>query len=327
MISIQKSIGAHRNAIKGLAILWVVYFHALLGLSGFLSEVQKIGYGGVDLFMFLSGFGLFYSLEKDGDICRYFRRRCERLLPSYLPFCLVWLCVMIPFFGVGKATAVRIITGNLFMFGFFADAPVINWYIGVMALTMLLAPLFHAWLKGGSHGLLRGLALVALCFAVGLSYIGKGQYMAFSRLPVFVLGMMFAMPSEKKCRWLPGVMAVGGILGLVIVYTCFARFPVLLGDYAMYWHPFVLIAPAMCAGLGWLFGRLPAWLERVFEALGKASFEIFLFNAWAEILGKSAGIAKTPAQWAMLSAATIVLGLAYHWIVGKIIRKVVDNRR
>ena len=326
MISIQKSIGAHRNAIKGLAILWVVYFHARLGLSGFLFEVQKIGYGGVDLFMFLSGFGLFYSLEKDGDICRYFNRRLERLMPSYLPFCLVWLCVMLPISEAGKATAVRMITGNLFMFGFFANTVVMNWYIGVMALTMVLAPLFHAWLKGGRHGVLRGLALAALCFAIGLAYIGQEQYMAFSRLPVFVLGMLFAMPSEKKCRWLPGVLAVGGILGLIAVYTCHARFPELLGEYAMYWHPFVLIAPAMCVGLGWLFGRLPVWLVRVFETLGKASFEIYLFNAWGEILGK-AGMAKTPVQWALLSAVTIVLGLAYHWLVGKIIRKVVDNRR
>jgi len=327
MKKIQKSIGKHRNAIKGLAILWVVCSHARLGLDGLLYDMQQLGYCGVDLFLFLSGFGLFHSLEMDGDICRYFRRRCERLLPSYLPFCLVWLCVMIPLFGVGIAASVRIAAGNLFMFGFFSEEPVISWYVSAMALTILLAPLVHAWLKGGKRRWLRGLALMAACFAIGLAYIGKDQYMAISRLPVFVLGMLFAMPSEEKARWLPGALAGGAFIGLAVLYVCFARFPELLNDYAMYWHPFVLIAPAMCVGLGWLFGRLPGSMERIFETFGRASFEIFLFNVWGELLGKKFGLAQTPVQWALLSAATIVLGLVYHWIVGKFVQKVVDNRR
>ena len=44
----QEAIGACRDEIKGAAILWVVFFHAQLGLGGLLYDVQKIGYGGVD---------------------------------------------------------------------------------------------------------------------------------------------------------------------------------------------------------------------------------------------------------------------------------------
>ena len=78
------------------AILWVVFFHAQLGLGGLLYDVQKIGYGGVDMFLFLSGFGLYHSLSRDADAGRYLLRRARRLLPAYLPFCAVWLCVMLP---------------------------------------------------------------------------------------------------------------------------------------------------------------------------------------------------------------------------------------
>ena len=227
------------------------------------------------------------------------------------------------------ASSVRIAFGNLFLLGFFADVPLmINWYVSVMALTMLLAPLFYVWLNGGEKRCMRVLALLFICFAVGLAYIGSDQYMAVSRLPVFVLGMAFAMPcEEKKDGRLVPALALGGAAGLAAVYLCFARFPELLNDYAMYWHPFVLIAPAMCAGLGWLFGRLPASVGRVFAAVGKASFEIFLFNVWAEVLGKRFGLVKTPAGWAVLSICTIALGLGYHWMIGKIVRKVVDKHR
>lgn len=327
MKSIQKYISAHRDAIKGLAILWVVFFHAQLGLGGLLYDMQKIGYGGVDLFLFLSGFGLYHSISRNEDIGRYLARRAVRLLPAYVPFCLVWLCVMLPMLGGGVATSARIAFGNLFMLGFFADVPLmINWYVSVMALTMLLAPLFYAWLNRGDRKICRIFVLIAVCFGVGLAYIGSDQYMAVSRLPVFVLGMAFAMPCDKKCGWIPGALALGGFAGLAVLYLCFARFPELLNDYAMYWHPFVLVAPAMCAGLGWLFHRLPSVANRGFAVFGRASFEIFLFNVWAEVLGKKFGFAQTPVQWTVLSALTIVLGIGYHWLIGKIVRKVVDNR-
>ena len=85
----------------------------------------------------------------------------------------------------------------------------------------------------------------------------------------------------------------------------------------MYWHPFVLIAPALCAGLGWLFsraGRGSAALAPL-RALGRASFEIFLFNAWVEVLGKRFGLAQGPVSWLLWSLGSVLAGLAYHAVV------------
>ena len=74
-----------------------------------------------------------------------------------------------------------------------------------------------------------------------------------------------------------------------MLFYCYAQKPHWLLNYAMYWHPFVLIAPAMCAGLGWAFSRAGR-LTLPLELLGKASFEIFLFNVWFELLGKRYGL-------------------------------------
>ena len=113
MRRMQEAIGACRDEIKGAAILWVVFFHAQLGLGGLLYDVQKIGYGGVDMFLFLSGFGLYHSLSRDADAGRYLLRRARRLLPAYLPFCAVWLCVMLPLYDLGTVQSVRVAAGNL----------------------------------------------------------------------------------------------------------------------------------------------------------------------------------------------------------------------
>lgn len=319
MQTIRQNLSRYRNELKGVAILWVVFFHAQLGLSGFWHDVQRIGYGGVDIFFFLSGFGLCHSLERDADLGRYLKRRGERLLPSYLPFCLVWLAVMLPMYGGGLATSLRIAAGNLSMFGYFAGVELnINWYVSALALSMLLAPVFHAVLRGGKFFCLRAAALLAALFVVGIAYVGSDQYMAISRLPVFVIGMLFAAPQleVRSSKKITVGLAAACALGLAVLFVCLKRYSELLITYAMYWHPFVLIAPGLCAGLSWLFAKLPQAAGKPFVVLGKASFEIFLFNVWIELLGKRYGLADTPLEWLAWSFISIAAGCAYHWFIG-----------
>ena len=203
----------------------------------------------------------------------------------------------------------------------------INWYVSMIALTILLAPVFYACIRPKEKSVLRCIALLAVLFVIGLAYVSDKRYAAVSRLPVFALGMMFALPCEKELKGLGAALWAAFVLGMAVLYGCYAYFPELLYDYAMHWHPFVLIAPAMCVGIAWLFARLPVCIKSLFAVLGRASFEIFLFNVWLEILAKKYGLAKTPMQWALWSVATVLLGLGYHWLIGKIVRKVVDNHR
>ena len=323
MQTIRRSLSCCRNELKGVAILWVVFFHAQLGLNGILYQVQRIGYGGVDVFFFLSGYGLYHSLEKDADLGRYLKRRGERLLPAYLPFCLVWLAVMLPLYGGGLASSLRVAAGNLTMTGYFANVEMnINWYVSAMALSLLLAPVFHAVLHCEKHFWLRAAGLLAALFAIGLAYIGNDQYMAISRLPVFVIGMVFAAPQTRSLSGKKTALALAAAaaLGLAVLYVCLERYAELLITYAMYWHPFVLITPGLCAGLAWMFGKLPRVIGKPFALLGEASFEIFLFNVWIEVLGKKYGLAASPVEWLVWSVAGIAAGCAYHWIISRILK-------
>lgn len=322
MRRVQQSIGAYRDQIKGVAILWVVFFHAQLGLDGLLYEVQKIGYGGVDLFFFLSGFGLWYSLSRDGDTGRYLVRRARRLLPAYLPFCVLWLCVMLPLYGLGTVQSVRVAAGNLLMIGFFAGTPaMINWYVSALAASLLAAPLIYSLMMRGSRPRLRALLIAAVCFLGGLCFIGTEAYMAVSRFPVFVLGMAAAVPARRDGGGQTALAgAIAALAGLCVLFVCFFRFPEMLNTYGMYWHPFILIAPAMCAGLGWLFAKAGRKLV-LLRALGRASFEIFLFNAWVEVLGKRFGLADGPLSWLLWSVGSVLAGLGYHFVVERCMQR------
>jgi len=335
MQTIRQNLSRYRNEIKGVAILWVVFFHAQLGLDGFLYQIQRIGYGGVDIFFFLSGYGLYHSLSKDADLGRYMKRRSERLLPSYLPFCLLWLAVMLPMYGGGIATSARIAMSNLSMLSFLTGTPLyINWYTGALLMSMVLAPFFYVLVKPGKKYWLRALGLLAVLFAVGLGYIDDSRYMFICRLPVMVLGMIVGgcTLNSRKLRWGIPMVTAGSVLALAVLYRCLDQYKELLVTYAMYWHPFVLIAPVLCIGLGWLFSHVPVIVLKPLNILGRASFEIFLFNAWVETLGVGFGVFSGPVEWLLWSGAGIVVGLGYHMLISKAWKtvfqknkKVVDN--
>ena len=83
-------ISRYKSALMGIAILIVVYGHFFYYHSGLKDYTQlniTMWYtvGSVDIFVFLSGFGIYHSLSKNDDPLRFFQRRMSRLLPSYLP--------------------------------------------------------------------------------------------------------------------------------------------------------------------------------------------------------------------------------------------------
>ena len=198
----KSNLSLFRNELKGLAILGVILCHMKLPIGeGLLKKLLFYGYSGVDVFLLLSGYGLYVSLSRSDDLGGYLRRRAARLLPAYWPVCLVWLCTMIPAFGFSPVQTLQTVAGNVLMVGYLAGAPLnINWYPSCLLLTLLLAPCVYACLKNSRKPLRTLLLLLAAAFGVGISYFGNAQLLLFSRLPIFVLGMGLAMMERGKLQ-------------------------------------------------------------------------------------------------------------------------------
>lgn len=67
------SISKYRSPIMGMAIIWVVMFHYRLQ-APILSVISNYGYAGVDFFMFLSAFGLYYSMSKNDNVMMFYKK-------------------------------------------------------------------------------------------------------------------------------------------------------------------------------------------------------------------------------------------------------------
>jgi peptidoglycan/LPS O-acetylase OafA/YrhL len=315
-------ISQYRDELKGIAMLWVIFFHALIPCGGILGDIQKIGYGGVDIFFFLTGYGLTHSLSRSGNLRDYWHRRMRRILPAYLPLILCWLAVMLPGYGLSTVQAIRSAVGNVLLLGYWLQVPkMFNWYGSALLLFLCLAPLVHGLLSKSEKPMRTLLWMLALVGLAGLCCVGLDQYMAISRLPVFILGMAFAMDWGDQSRISPMLKRIAyGLsfaLGLSLVLLCHARYPELLLDYGMYWHPFVLMTPPLCVFLAFLFHKAEK-ARAVFAPLrwmGRASFEIYLMNIWLVELGKKYALTGG-LEWAMLSLGCIALGFGYQALVG-----------
>ena len=84
---IYQLLTRYRFHIFGLALIWIFFRHTSYYNQftyGLLNPLVQIGDCGVDVFLFLSGFGLYFSYSKTCNIKEFYVKRFFRLLPSVI---------------------------------------------------------------------------------------------------------------------------------------------------------------------------------------------------------------------------------------------------
>ena len=84
----------YRGPIMGLAIAIIVIFH-FHPESSFLHLLNKYGWAGVDMFIFVSAIGLCYSLNTKPQVWNFYKRRILRIIPTWWLFLTTIIVVSI----------------------------------------------------------------------------------------------------------------------------------------------------------------------------------------------------------------------------------------
>lgn len=127
----------------GFAILWVMYFHIpIKSVTEVGWFIHRIGFYGVDIFLFLSGLGVYFSLMKRPNVLGFYRARLARILPAYI----IVACVSYCFLRLDKASALDFfyyISGV----GYWTRHTRFDWYIPTQLAFYLITPLFLFFYK------------------------------------------------------------------------------------------------------------------------------------------------------------------------------------
>ena len=78
------NVSRFRGELMGAAMLFIMLFHVSLPRWDMFFGLRRMGNIGVDIFLFLSGVGLWFAWMKRADMKHFFRRRYIRIYPAWL---------------------------------------------------------------------------------------------------------------------------------------------------------------------------------------------------------------------------------------------------
>ncbi len=282
-------LSKYRSVLMGLAIIWVVWFHSRIKIDFLpvqtfnyvLLFMKRIGYGGVDVFLLLSGMGIYNSLEKN-DIAKYIKNRLLRIVPFW------WLYLMI-----------RVACGR-FIFGEYMTKPEIlgfasftgywlnmshqgNWYVYAIILFYLISPVFYSLIKTSEKKFLMTLMLMTVSLLISFSFFENDKLVIFSRVPVYIMGMYISSSLRdveiKQKHWI-GIVLVF-LLGFGVRVYLYNTLEGHLWHYGLGWYPFIFIAPSMSliiAKVADILDKRIHLLHTFLSVTGQSSLEILLIS-------------------------------------------------
>lgn len=277
----------------GIATLWVVHYHYRSYATGFLDFFGAIGYGGVDIFLFLSGFGLTIGWLKGLSnpmspvkrVSSFYFRRLLRTFPTLFLLSLVW--ARHNYLPWGKAIAASTGIG-----WYIHKIPYWDWFMPSMFAFYLFFPLWmwinrKAMQKPSNRTVLYNCILgVLLSIALTITVILTGNagmnMLQLSRIPIFLIGSWFGYYYHHRHELTKSFYICAAVVAsigmcLFVPYVLNTDFYI-LWRYGFFWHPFIIIVPGLLFLLSWGFNYCHRWIKIPFRFFGSISFEFYLMH-------------------------------------------------
>ncbi len=289
-------LSRYRKAVMGVAALWILFFHAgyihfesTPVLSALEQFIKRVGFCGVDIFLFLSGMGLVYAMEKGPSLPTFYARRIRRLLIPFVGFGLFqgWRD------GWSASQLLKNLSGYTFLFD---NIYAFLWFVPALALFYLAFPLYYRLFRRSSNqGLFTGCVL-ALWLGATLwlrASLRSDLFGATNRIPIFLIGILMGWLSARRSIRFDRLAWC--FLGLILILGAYLSFLVhFRGMYLLVPDsgcclPNILMGvslPFLLAGLFWLLAeRLPARLPgrllcSVLSFFGSISLEFYCVQEW-----------------------------------------------
>jgi len=240
-----------------------------------------IAYGnvGVDIFLFLSGIGLYYSFQKDEQIIPFLRRRLTRVLP---PVFIIFGAYCILDFLVMKYNP-TVFLQSMTLMRFWLQGSGSIWFVSFILVFYLFYPTIYHYLFDRGNPTIRVLVALVAVFIVNfvLQYafpkFWSQTEIALTRIPITILGCYFGQLVYQK-KQLPAVSSLIILAAAVLVF--------LLKNYLKLPVGFQNIWSRSLLGLGG--GLLAYSFAIIFELLGpgriaKAILKFFGFFGWMSL--------------------------------------------
>lgn len=220
-----KYISDNRNIILGIATLLIAFVHSqslylekvfsIDIINNFFIFLKNFGTYGVDIFLVLSGVGLYYSFSKNNNIRTFYKKRIKRILPS-----VIIVAVIITALAEGKG--IGNFLQRIFLISFFTKGDLDFWYFSLIIFLYIIYPLLHMFIE--KYGLKAVIVMIIVVLGINFSImiwnneVYNRLEIALTRIPVFIVGIWLGKLAKDQVKiskkWLVAVL----VLFAIIVY-------------------------------------------------------------------------------------------------------------
>lgn len=278
------NISRFRAEQMGAAMLFVILFHVALDRGDPFYGLRRCGNVGVDIFLFLSGVGLWFSWVKTPDVLRFYRRRLLRIVPT-------WIVVATAFYLPDYLGARRFSHSIVDLIGditinwdFWLHDELTFWYVPAIMALYLVAPWYMRLMQ--SRPVYRWLPLLMVIWCVMVQWVlpihhAVGHIEIFwSRVPIFFIGINFGEMVRTRRQLSSDAVWLLLVTFLMTFGTCLYLEQVRHGQFPLFVERMLYIPFTVCTVLvmNRIFRRTPQWVNRLFRFVGALSLEAYLIH-------------------------------------------------
>ena len=332
-------LSEYRREIMGVACLWILWHHNFCAWPSVLEPLRKLGnYGnaGVDIFLFLSGVGLYFAYQKKTKLTDFYKRRYVRLLIPYFLIATpywIWLDFFVKKDGFWQ---------DVTMLSFPLKGNVTTWYVAALAFFYLCYPLIYRLLFEeislfGRKIKNNTLFLLFVAFWAGLCLVFKRVCPVFydnieigmTRFIIFVIGCRAGKWVYEK-RTLKTEYVWISVLFAVFYMAAFRT----TTPISAYWIRMSYIPLSVSVILllcGWFYKFGNKVLKKILAYFGDRSLEIYLSHVLLMLMYpyffKEALLdAGRFLDYGVLLLLAIGISEVAHFIIGKLSATLLKNK-
>lgn len=319
---LSENIGKYRSALMGFCMILVFLYHAQsekLGFmpTGFFAKFMLFCHRSVDMFLFLSAFGLCFSLKKN-NLKKFYSNRFKRIVPTWWVVLLSIHVIGILFgskFGSEGFDYPHTIVDMFFWYtglGYFFNQCCYDWFIPALLVFYLLVPAINKLPR--NYLLLVIFLFLPLIWLYDASGYLRWLNPMLTRVPSFMLGVLFFKDVEDgKYNWFFVTCAI--LWTYVFALSFFWEVPADIRYFAL--------LPMLMGLLGFVFSiKYIRFIEVFFSFIGTISLEFYLIHPHRRPQYLISFITKNSVLQ-VLGAFVLVVVLSYilHLLMGKVNEK------
>lgn len=276
-------ISKYRTHLMGFAMMWIMWFHSpFYGKSEIMHFVHNIGFYGVDMFLLVSGLGLYFSMRKSKSIGEFYKKRALRILPAYLVVSICWYAFFKTELSFGDKL-LSILGINYFRGTISSRPEYFDWFLPTLIVFYLLTPLYDKLFQKAKVKwqitLISMMISPLLCILSYHWWHNQVLYGTFVRIAVFLLGywvgwFLYEKKEENKGSWMVYLSML--FMGIALAYyiQTYVKNPTVF--WGLNCYPALMAAPAICAVISFIFDKFETLLKAIGTSFNKEKIFVFI---------------------------------------------------